>query len=65
MHFGHVSISNIRPPPLVYMTSSASSNTEWKAGRVSIVLGGDGRGPAPLIKYSALSQGGDDERKLA
>lgn len=49
----------------VYMASSASESTEWKAGRVSIVLGGDGRGPAPLISYSALGEGGDDERELA
>lgn len=47
------------------MASSASESTEWKAGRVSIVLGGDGRGPAPLISYSALGEGGDDERELA
>lgn len=40
------------------MASSASESTEWKAGRVSIVLGGDGRGPAPLISYSALGEGG-------
>lgn len=42
----------------------ASVCNEWKPGRVSIVLGRDGRRPAPSFNIQPRVKGGDDVHEL-